>query len=119
MKLIPNKFKQTGLTATLVRRTEKTALYTLTGEYGNHNGFEIHRIRHDAPKRISFGGSLGAPGKVYDRPESERLASAGEFGLWAWSAFTREQADKLFDLVDSPRTPGQIRQEYHSSIPVH
>ena len=114
MKSIPNTFNQTGLTAVLTKRTGSTALYRLTNYYKDPCGYEIHRIRSRGQALVRFKASGERPERVFVREESERLAGPEDFGVWGWSAFTLEHADRIFELVDSGMSAAELRQVLHS-----
>jgi len=89
MKTIPKEFKRAPYLQTLIKRENDLALYELTQE-NRISGYEVHKIRIQKARSGKFNGV------VVNFEEKERLANSNEFGSFAWSYASKEEALKHF-----------------------
>jgi len=118
---LPETKKKNSYTYTLVKRTDKAAMYSMINEkYPPTNmvvdskgkekwipvlpipieGYEVFLIKH-APAHTLVGKTGPTKGKAYHYPPSERFPGNEDFGKWAWAYIKKSAAQEKFEELNA------------------
>lgn len=104
-ELLPVTKKKNGYLYKQVTRSEKAAIYEqivekdINGIPGTTVGFEVFEIRQGKPySLIQKHGTK--KGQIYNYPATEKFPGNENFGDWAWSYQTKENAMNKFNELN-------------------
>lgn len=104
-KKLDGKKKKNGYMYTLVKRTDKVAMYEQRNEKNKDDtsiGYEVFRITITNPYSIQQKSGPNK-GRWYHYPRSEKFASNEDFGRTAWAYSSYELAEKKYKELTNNR----------------